>query len=65
MGDACMTKESVPCCSFCGVSCDEIPFGVIISAATAKICNACVDLCRDIVWDWRDRQWEKLKDLAP
>lgn len=59
------TTKDLVYCSFCGVCNVEIPFGVVINAGTASICNACVSLAQDIVWSWRHSEWLKFKDLAP
>src|SRR4030067_30336 len=53
------TKEGDARCSFCGNSRNEVK--KMIAGPTVFICNECVDLCNDIIYE----EWEEDKGQKP
>ena len=63
-------------CAWCGKSQTEVKRMIVTSGATwlnpppqeTSICNECVELCMEVLAtedpDWRDKQIERLKQMA-
>lgn len=47
-------------CSFCGITHEEAK--VIIAGPMVNICDECVDLCTQIVYEWRAAPLKHLRE---
>jgi len=56
-----MTESTPPRCSFCGKTQDAVQ--KLVGGSTTRICDECLDLCRDIVSEHHSQEecFRKLK----